>query len=152
MPTICGANVIDVARVTTGALLGINIVHDSVERGGFAPALMSPVATAIGEHAGEVAHSGNAWAGEAGTAVGVGPGVAAVGRPEEKIRVVMRKATATFVHACDVHIAGGKVAGNLDIADKWRAAGDLPRVGPSETIVSGITNEERPATDIEVIP
>ena len=55
----------------------------------------------------------------------------------------MRKATATFIHAGDVNIARGKVAGNLDIADKRSAAGYLPRIRPGEAIVSRISNEER---------
>src|SRR5262249_33630553 len=46
----------------------------------------------------------------------------------------------------------GKVASNLDIADKRRAAGDLPRVSPSDAIVSGIANEQRTAAHIEVVP
>src|SRR5262249_44131148 len=113
---------------------------------------MSPVATAIGKHAGEVAHGRNPRPRKAGAAVGVGPRIAAVGRPEEEIRVIVGKAAATFVHACDVHIACGKVAGNLDIADKRRAAGDLSRVGPSKAVVSGIANEERTTAHIEVVP
>src|SRR5262249_29896384 len=127
-------------------------MHDAVEGSGLTPTVMSPVATAIGKHAGKVAHGGNPRRGKARAAVGVGPRIAAVGRPEEEIRVIARKAAATFVHACDVHIACGKVAGNLDIADKRRAAGDLLRVGPSKTIVGGIANEERTTAHMEVVP
>ncbi len=125
-------------------MLGINVMHDAVEGGGLAPALMSPVATAIGKHAGEVTHGGNARPRKGRAAVGIGPSVAAVGRPKEEIGVVVGKAAATFIHAGDVNIACGKVAGNLDVADKRSAAGYLPRVGPSEAIVSRIANEERP--------
>lgn len=152
LSTICRADVIDVARVATSSVPGINVMHDAVEGSGLTPTLMSPVATAIGKHAGEVAHGGNPRPGKAGASVGVGPRIAAVGRPEEEIRVIVGKAAATFVHACDVHIACGKVAGNLDIADKRRAAGDLPRVGPSKTIVGGIANEERTTAHMEVVP
>jgi len=127
-------------------------MYDAVEGSGFAPALMSPIATVIAKHAGEVTHGGNARPSKTRAAVGVGPSVAAVGRPEEKIRVGVGKAATTFIHAGDVHIACGKVASNLDIADKGCAARDLPRVRPSETIVSGIANEERATADIEVVP
>ena len=152
LSTICRADVIDVARVATSSVPGINVMHDAVEGSGLTPTLMSPVATAIGKHAGEVAHSGNPRPRKARAGVRVGPRIAAVGRPEEEIRVIVRKAAVTFGHACDVHIACGKVAGNLDIADKRRTAGDLPRVGPSKTIVSGIANEERTTAHIEVVP
>ena len=141
LPAICGADVIDVTRIATGAVLSINVMHDTVERGRLAPALMPPVTTAISKHAGEVAHRGNARPRKAGAAVGVAPGVAAIGRPEDEIRIVVREAAASFIHPGDVHVAGGQVAGNLDIADERRAAGDLPRVCPSETIVSGVANE-----------
>ena len=63
----------------------------------------------------------------------------------------MGKATATFIHSCDVHIARGEVAGNLDVADEWYAARDLPSVSPSDSIISGITDEERTTADIEVV-
>jgi hypothetical protein len=152
LATVCGADVINVARITPGTVLGIDIVHDSVERGGFAPALVSPVAAPVGEHAGEVAHGRNARPGKAGTAIGVSPTVAAVSRSEKEIGVVVGKATATFIHARDIHIACGKVAGNLDITDKRCATSDLPRVGPTDTVISGIANKEGSAAYIEVIP
>ena len=50
-----GTNVIDVASVAAGAVLGIDQVNDVVVGGRLTPALVPPVATAIGKHAGEVA-------------------------------------------------------------------------------------------------
>ena len=64
----------------------------------------------------------------------------------------MRKASTAFVHARDVHIACGQIAGDLDVADKRRAAGDLSLVGPSETVVSGVADEEGAAPNIEIVP
>ena len=116
-------------------------MHDAVEGRGLTPTLMSPVTTAIGKHTGEVAHGGNPRPGKAGAAVGVGPGVAAVRGSEDEIRIVVREASASFIHPGDVHVARGQVARDLDIPDEGRAGGDLSRVGPSQTIVSGVANE-----------
>jgi hypothetical protein len=60
-------------------VLGINVMHDAIEGGGLAPALVSPVASAIGKHAGEVTHGRNTGPRKGGPAVGVSPTVATVG-------------------------------------------------------------------------
>ena len=64
----------------------------------------------------------------------------------------MGEATTPFVHACDVHVACGEVAGDLDVTDEWGAGSDLSRVRPSETVISGIANEEGSPSNIEIIP
>ena len=58
------------------------------------------------------------------------------------VGVVVWEAAAAFVHAGDVHVACGQVAGDLDVADEGNAGGDLSRVGPSGTVVSGEADEE----------
>ena len=57
---------------------------------------------------------------KAGAGVGVGPSVAAVSGPIEQVRVVVRKASTPFVHARDVDVACGEIAGDLDIAERRR--------------------------------
>ena len=64
----------------------------------------------------------------------------------------MWEAAAAFVHPGDVHIARGQIAGDLDVADKWSAAGDLPRIGPGESVVSGVADKEGSAANIKVVP
>src|SRR5213596_809655 len=64
----------------------------------------------------------------------------------------MGEAPASLVHAGDVHVARDQVAGDLDVADEGRAGGDLSRVGPGETVVSGVANEECATPNIEVVP
>src|SRR5207245_2742491 len=86
-----------------------------------------------------------------GAGVGVGPSVAAVGGPKDEVRA-RSEAPAAFVHAGDVHVARGQVTGDLDVADERGAAGQLSRVGPSGTVVSGIADEESASPDIEVVP
>ncbi|PYJ69619.1 MAG: hypothetical protein DME76_08410 [Verrucomicrobia bacterium] len=133
-------------------MLGIDVVNNAVVGGRLTPALVAPVATAIGKHAGEVAYGSDTRTGKAGAGVGVGPSVAAVGGPEDEVGVVVGEATASFVHASDVYVASGQVAGDLDIADEGSAGGYLSRVGPGETVVSGIADEEGASADIEVVP
>ena len=131
-------------------------MNDMVKGGRLTPALVSPVATVIQIHAGKVAveagaidttRPGKAWAG-----IGVGPGIASVGRPVEEVSAIVGKATAAFVHARDVHVAFGKVTGDLDVADEGRAGGDLSRIGPSDTVVSGVADEQGAIIDSEVVP
>ena len=59
------------------------------------------------------------------------------------------KATTAFIHARDVHVACGRVAGNLHVADE---AGSNPVLGPGVTVVSGDADLESTSTDIEVVP
>ena len=136
LPAIGRTDIIDVARVATGAVLGINIVHHAVVGARFAPALMSPVTTAVGKHAGEISHGRNARTRKAGTGVGIAPGVAAVRGSEDEIGIVVWEAAAAFIHSSDVHVACGQVAGDLNVADEWSAARDLSRIGPGETVIS----------------
>ena len=152
LATICRSYVINIASIATGSMLSIDIMDTTIKGAGLSPTFMSPIPAEIAEHAGEVAYSSHAGSGKAGATVGVRPSVAAIGRPEKKVRIVVRKATTAFIHPGDVYIARGEVAGDLDIADEWRAAGDLSCVSPSEPIVRGITNEKRTAADIEVVP
>ena len=49
-----GTDVIDVARIAAGAVLGIDQVNDVIEGSRLTPALVPPVAADIGKHAGEV--------------------------------------------------------------------------------------------------
>src|SRR5262249_11923350 len=80
--TVGRADVIDVAFIGARTMLGIDQVNRTVVGGGFTPALVPPVATAIGKHAGEVgvhATSNEAGAWEGGTCVGISPSGTAVG-------------------------------------------------------------------------
>ena len=54
-----GANVIDVSRITAGAVLVIDQVNDVVEGRRFAPALMPPVTAVSAKDTGEVANTCN---------------------------------------------------------------------------------------------
>src|SRR6266404_2903400 len=122
-----------------------------VESGRLTPALVSPEATAIGKHLGEVADSGDARPWKGGPGVGVGPGGSAVGGSVDEVDVVVREATAAFVHAGDVDVTCGQVTGDLDIADEGTAVGNLSLGGPSRAIVGGVADEEGRAAS-EVVP
>src|ERR1044071_1278991 len=127
-------------------------MDDMVVSSRFTPAFVSPEATAIGKHTGEVADSSNAWSGKARTSIGVGPGVAAVSGSVNEIAIGVGEATAAFVHAGDVNIARSKVAGDLDITDEGSASRNLSRVSPSHAIIGGIAEEEGTRCNIEVVP
>ena len=138
-----GANVEDVSRVTGGSVARvIDVVNDAVERSRLAPAHMSPVG-GIAVHRGEVTRSATARAIEGGACVCVDPGVTAIGGPEHQV-VTGGEAAAILVHAGDVNIPRGQVAGDLDVADEGCASRDLSRIGPGETVVSGIAEKEGP--------
>ena len=136
-----GADVIDVARVGASAVLGIDQVNEIVEGGRLTPALVPPVATVIGKHAGEVgvdATSSDARAGEGGPGVGVGPSGAAVGGLEDEVGVVVRKATAAFVHAGDVQVPVARhVTRDLHVANEGTGVGHRYRAAPCGAVVSG---------------
>src|SRR5438552_10548566 len=125
-----------------------------VEGGRLTPALVSPVvATAIGKHAGEVADNADARPGKNWAGVGVAPGVAAIGGFVDEVVVVVGEATAAFVHAGDVDVACGQVAGDLDIADEGSSAvGNLSRGRPSRAIVGREAEGEGAVPDSVVIP
>src|SRR5439155_21790614 len=80
---------------------------------------------------------------------GVGPAVATVGGPEEEVRAV-GQASASFVHAGDIHVACGQVAGDLHVADEGIAVGNLS-LAPSRSVVGREADEDAGAA-IEVIP
>jgi hypothetical protein len=48
----------------------------------------------------------------------------------------MREPAASFIHAGDVYVARGQVAGDLDVPDEWSTARDLSGVRPGNTVVS----------------
>ena len=76
---IGGANIINVARVAAGAVLGIDQVNRIVISSRLTPALVSPEAAAIRKHARKVADRCNARPGEsAGASIGVAPSVTAI--------------------------------------------------------------------------
>ena len=112
---------------------------------------MPPVTTAVGKHAGEIAHGRYAWPRKAGTGIGIGPTVAPVRGSEDEIRIVVRKTAAAFIHPGDVHVACSQVAGDLDVADKWGAARDLSSIRPGNTVIGLVTNEESSAANIKVV-
>jgi hypothetical protein len=72
------ANVIDVARVSGSTVLGIDQVNDVVQGSRLTPALVPPVAAAIGKYASEVTHGCHAGAGKNGTCVRMSPRVTPV--------------------------------------------------------------------------
>jgi hypothetical protein len=75
---ICRTDVINVARITASAVLGIDQVNDVVESSGLTPAFVPPVTATIAKHAGKVTHGCHAGAGECRAAVRVSPRVTAV--------------------------------------------------------------------------
>ena len=116
-----GADVIHITRVSAGAVLGIDQVNEIVYRSRLTPALVPPVAAAIGKHLGEVTYSGNARSGKWGAGVGVCPSIAPVSGAEDFVGVVVRKAAAAFVHARDVNgPAARRIARDLHVANEIR--------------------------------
>src|SRR5439155_6335973 len=111
-----------------------------------------PEPTLVRKHAGEVrvvAANLHARCRERGAGVRIGPGTAAVGGLVNEVGVVVGKATTAFIHARDVHVACGRVAGNLHVADE---AASNPVLGPGVTVVSGDADLESTTADIEVVP
>ena len=148
---IGGADVEHVARVTGSRVAGvIDVVNDAVKRSGLAPTHVSPI-SGIVVHGGEVARSATSRAIEGGARVSISPRVTAVGGPEHEV-VAGGEATAILAHAGDIHVARSRIAGYLDIADEWGAAGQLSRIGPADPVVSGIADEEGSAANIEIVP
>ena len=146
------ANVKDIAGVAVaGVASGIDVANYVVVGGRLAPALVSPISGA-GVRGREIARRATARATEGGSRVGVSPGVASVGGPKDEIRVVVGEASAAFVHTGDVHVACGQIAGDLDVADKGSAGGNLSRVCPRDPIVSRVPDKEGAPANIEVVP
>jgi hypothetical protein len=152
LPLVGGANVIDVSRITARPVLGIHQMNDAVVGRRFAPAFMSPVATAIWKHACEVSNSSHARSGKARARVGVSPGVATVSGPKDKVDVVVGEATTAFIHPGDVHVTRSHITGDLYIANERRAACKLSCIGPSRPVVSGKANKQCATANIEIVP
>src|SRR5439155_18006860 len=111
-----------------------------------------PPVSGVAVHGTEVARSSTASADEAGSGVGVGPCVTAIGGAVDLVRsagAAAGTAAAIFIHAGEVHVARDQVAGDLHVANE--CSGDLSFVGPSIAIVSRIANEDIPAAR-EVAP
>src|SRR4029450_9126281 len=70
------------------------------------------------------------------------PPVTAVGGAVDFVGPVEVTKATHLVHAGDVHIAGDRVAGDLDVADGGCAGINLSPVGPSETVVSSVVDED----------
>src|SRR5205823_14349564 len=106
------------------------------------PALMPPVATKIGKHAGEVANSCHARPRERCASVGVAPSGTAVCRLENEIGVVVGEATAAFVHTCDVYgPVASQVARDLHVAHKGSLGAYHHRAAPGGASISRINDE-----------
>src|SRR5882757_1301819 len=150
-----GTNVIDIARIATGAVLGIDQVNNAVQSGRFTPTLVPPEATGIGKHAGEVrvvAADLHARSRKCGTGECIGPGTAAVGGPENLIGVVVRETTTAFIHARDVDgSVARRIAGNLHIPNKAGVAHRYRRA-PRCAVVSGEGDLESATANTEVVP
>ena len=100
-------------------MLRIDQVNEVAERSRFTPAFMPPVGAQIGKHAGKITGRRNARSREGCSGVGVTPGVTAVGGLEDQVRVIVREATAAFVHTCNVHSpAAGHITRDLHVADE----------------------------------
>ena len=132
------------------AVLGIDVVNNAVGSRWLASALVSPIAAAIRKHTGEVPHSSDARSGKSPARIGVGPSIPSVRGPVEEVGVVMGETAAAFVHAGDVHVACGKVAGNLNITDE--TGEDIYRRLPRSSVITRVSGKERAADDIVVVP
>src|SRR5580765_6492275 len=115
--------------------------------GRFTPALVAPVATAIGKHAGEVTDSSDARTRERRARVGVCPGGAPIGGAEDFVGVVVREATASFIHARDVDVARDLVSRDLDVANESAARGcELYRAVPGKSVITGVSDKQAAAS------
>jgi hypothetical protein len=76
--TVGRANVIDVARVSASAVLGIDQVNDVVQGSRLTPPFVPPVAAAVAKHASKVTHRCHARSGKSGTRVRMSPRVTPV--------------------------------------------------------------------------
>ena len=152
-PAVSGADVEDVPGVAVARIGGgINEANYMVVRGRLTPAHVPPVSGVI-IHTGEIAGIGTVGACERGTGVGVGPGVAAVGRPVDEVVTIEVAVATILVHGSDVHVARYLVAGDLDVADE--RAVDRYRGVPTSAVITRVGDEERPgsrAPDIKIVP
>src|SRR5207248_2724913 len=148
------ANVIDISRIATGAVLGIDQVNNAVEGSRFTPTLVPPEATLVGKHAGEVrviAANLHARPWERGTGIRIGPGIAAVGGPENLIGVVVREAATALIHARDVDGPIARlITGDLDIANEGTGVAHIYRGVPRYTVIRREGDLESTAANTEV--
>src|ERR1700757_2316493 len=151
--TVRRTDVIDVARITGGPLLGINQVNEIVDRSRLTPAFMPPVAAEIVEHTGKVADSCYARSREGCAGIGVGPRAAAVGGLEDKVGVVVRETTTAFIHTCNIYRpAARKVAGDLYVTHKGSLRAHHRRATPSRTPIGRMNGENVRIRLIKVVP
>src|SRR4029077_10802071 len=119
----------------------------------FTPTLVAPVAGVVGKHAGEVSLGGNARSGKARAGVGVRPSVAAVGGLEDFVDVIMREATAAFIHACDVDGPVARhVTSDLHVANEGIGVAHYYRGVPRCAVIGGEGDFQSAHAHIEVIP
>ena len=117
----------------------IVVVNDVVVSTNLTPAHVPPVSGVV-VHVAEEARSRTARAYEGRPGISVGVGNAAVSRAVDLVVSVAPAAgnaaiAAVFVHACDVHVAGNFVGGDLDIADEGIV--DIDRRGASAAAIGG---------------
>src|SRR4029077_10262458 len=151
---IGGADVIDVARVTARAVLGIDQVDHVVKCCRLTPALVPPIDTARapGKHAGKVTGCSNARTGKAGASVGVRPSVPAVGGPVNVVDIIVRKPTPSFIHARDVDGPVTRhVTGDLYIANEGTGVAHIYRGVPRGAVISGKGSLESADANSEVV-
>src|SRR5438094_9966628 len=98
---------------------------------------MPPVAAVSAKHPGEVTRSTHARSREGCASIGVSPSVAAIGGFEDKVGVVMGKATAAFVHARNVYgPAARQVARDLYAAHNGSLGAYQIRAAPMAASIS----------------
>src|SRR6266550_2792852 len=151
--TIGGANVENVAGITASAVLSIDQVNEIVDSSRLSPALVPPVGTKIGKHAGKVTGSRYTRSGEGCASIGVTPRATAIGGFEDEIGVVVRETTAAFVHTGDVcRPAARQVARDLHVADKRTAVDHCCRAAPRGAAIGGKDAHQSALADIKVVP
>src|SRR5438874_1375998 len=151
--TIGGANVENVAGITASAVLSIDQVNEIVDSSRLSPALVPPVGTKIGKHAGKVTGSRYTRSGEGCASIGVTPRATPIGGFEDEVCVVVRETTAAFVHTGDVcRPAARQVARDLHIADERAAIDHCCRAAPRGAAISGKDAHESALADIKVVP
>jgi hypothetical protein len=89
-------------------VLIIYVVNNTVEGGRLTPAFVLPIAAVIREHACKIGVRrtvGDPRPRKRSADVRIGPGVATVGGAKEVVSVVVREASAAFVHTGDLYVA-----------------------------------------------
>src|SRR5207253_4191823 len=151
--TIGGANVENVAGITASAVLSIDQVNEIVDSSRLSPALVPPVGTKIGKHAGKVTGSRYTRARERCASIGVTPRATPIGGFEDEVCVVVRETTAAFVHTGDVcRPAARQVARDLHIAHKGSLSAHHMRAAPSGASISRRNDKDVRVGLIKVVP